>query len=128
MATPHAALGSAINSALSGGTVSVYDTLAVQGGTPPYAIFQAQNPGEMEYTFSSSGLRADYVLKVISNRTWPGEAQQVYSHLHELLQNAALVVSGYSVQRCRVTSGVKYRDEDGFWHIGGVYRIDLQES
>jgi len=128
MATPHAALGSAINSALSGGTVSVYDTLAVQGGTPPYAIFQAQNPGEMEYTFSSSGLRADYVLKVISNRTWPGEAQQVYNHIHNLMQNAALSVSGYRVLRCRVSSGIKYRDEDGFWHVGGVYRIDLQQS
>lgn len=128
MATPHAALGSAIATALSGGTVGVYDTLAVQGGTPPYAIFQAQNPGEFEYTFNSTGLRADYVLKVISNRTWPGEAQQVYAHLHALLQNAALNVTGYSVQRCRATSAIKYRDDDGFWHVGGVYRIDLHES
>jgi len=128
MATPHAALGSAITTALSGGTVSVFDTLAVQGGTPPYAIFQAQNPGDHEYTFSSSGLRADYVLKVLSNRTWPGEAQQVYTHLHNLMQNAALSVTGYTVQRCRVVSSVKYRDEDGFWHVGGVYRIDLHQT
>lgn len=128
MANPHAALGSAITSALSGGTVSVYDTLAVQGGTPPYAIFQAQNPGEDEYTFTSSGMRADYVLKILSNRTWPGEAQQVYSHLHALLQNAALTVAGYSVLRCRRTSSIKFRDEDGFWHVGGLYRIDLHET
>ena len=77
MATPHAALGSAIATALSGGTVGVFDTLAVQGGTPPYVIFQAQSAGDHEYTFSSTGLRADYVVKVLSNRTWPGEAQTV---------------------------------------------------
>lgn len=128
MATPHAALGSALTTVLSGGTVSAYDTLAVQGGTPPYAIFQAQNPGLQSYTFSGTELRADYVVKVLSNRTWPGEAQQVYNHIHNLMQNAALSVSGYRVLRCRLTTGIKYRDEDGFWHVGGVYRIDLQQT
>lgn len=128
MATPHAALGSAIATALSGGTVGAYDTLAVQGGTPPYVIFQAQSAGEHEYTFSSTGLRADYVVKVLSNRTWPGEAQTVYNHVHNLMQNAALSVTGYRVLRCRVTGGIKFRDEDGFWHVGGIYRIDLQQT
>lgn len=126
MSNPHTAIGSALYSLLSGGTVSVYDSIAVQGGTPPYAIFQLQAGGDA-YTFNSAEFSGDYVVKVLSNRIWPGEAEQVYSHLHNLLQDGALTVSGYRLLRCRRTGLVKYR-ESAYWHVGGVYRIDIQET
>lgn len=126
MSNPHTALGRAIYSLLSGGTVAVYDSIAVQGGTPPYAIFQLQ-AGSDAYTFNSTEFSGDYVVKVLSNRIWPGEAEQVYSHLHTLMQNGALSIPGYRLLRSRRTGLVKYR-EQSYWHVGGVYRIDAQQK
>lgn len=128
MANHFVALGSALYAKLDAvGTVNVYDTLAVQGGTPPYCIFQEQ-AGVDEYTFTDNGVSTDYVVKVVSNRNWPGEAAQIYTHIHEGLQDTALTVTGFQSLRCRRRSTIKYRDPDGFWHVGGVYRIDLWET
>ncbi|NJN84431.1 MAG: DUF3168 domain-containing protein [Caldilineaceae bacterium] len=120
----HAAMGSAVYSALSGGTVSVYDTMADQGGTPPYAIVQLQ-AAVADYSFTDDRMAADYTVKVVSNRRWPGEARLVYGHLHNLMQDAALSVTGYTLIRCRRRSLVEYRDSDDYWHSGGIYAVEF---
>lgn len=128
MANDFTALGSAIYARLSGqGTVNVYYALAPQGGTPPYCIYQRQDAVD-EYTFTSSEVSTDYIVKVVSNRNWPGEAQSVYGHIHTAMQNASLSISGYQLLRCRRLSTIEYREPDGFWHIGGVYRIDAHQT
>ncbi len=127
MSNPITALGSAVYSVLSAGTVDVYHSLAPQGATPPYAVFSAQNPGIDEYTFTSRGVSADYSVQVLSNRNWPTEAATVFTHLDALLQDASLNVSGYTALRCRRTSELMFRDNDGYWHVGAIYRIDIHE-
>ena len=123
-----AAIGSAIYSRIgTAGTVGVYSDLAPQGSAPPYCIYQQQAAPD-EYTFTSHMVSADYVVKIVSNRTWAGEAQQIYGHIHTLMQDAPLSVSGFSLMRCRRQSTIKYRDGDGFWHVGGLYRIDVHEG
>jgi hypothetical protein len=127
MANDYTALGSAIYSVLNAaGTVDVHYALAPQGSTPPYCIFQRSTAAD-DYTFTSSGVSADYIVKVVSNRNWPGEAQEVYGHIHTAMTNAALSVSGYTLIRSRRDTSVEFRDEDGFWHVGGIYNVDIHD-
>ena len=124
---PVMSVGSALYTVLSAGTVGAFNSLAPQGSTPPYVVFQLQ-AGTEEYTFTSNGSRMDWVVKVLINRLWPGEAADVYSATHDLVQDAALTVTGYTAQRCRRIGELQYRDPDGFWHVGGTYRIDIHSS
>lgn len=124
MANVQAALGSALYSVLSGGTVNIYQGVAPQGGTPPFCVFQLQSAVD-GYTFDSEDVSADYMVRVISDRNWPSEAISIYDHLHGLLQDGNLSVSDYAVLRCRRRSSVQFRDPEGFWHVGGIYRIDV---
>jgi hypothetical protein len=120
--------GSAIYSTLNtAGTVPVYDTLGPQGTQPPYAVYQLQAAVD-DYTFTSSEFSADVTVKVLSNRTWPGESRIVYGHLHDALQDAGLSIPGFSAMRCRRTSRIEYQDSDLYWHSGGIYRVDFSES
>ena len=125
MANDFTALGSALYAAL-GGTAAVpavYYGLAPQGGTPPYVIIQRQAAVD-EYTFTSQGISADYVIKVVSNRHWPGEAWQAYGTVHATIQAAALTIAGYTPLRFERRSTVEYIDPGRFWHVGGIYRVE----
>ena len=122
------ALGSAIYSVLSAGTVPVYHTRAPQGAKPPYAVFAAENHGVNEYTFTSESISADYSVKAVSKALWPKEAAEVWEYLDSLMQDANLSVSGWQNLRCRRASVFLYPDDERFWHAGGIYRIDLHKS
>jgi len=116
--------GSAIYNVLhAGATVDIYNILATSGATPPYCVYQRQAAMD-DYTFGGGhGVDADYVVKIVSNRNWPSEAQNVYTHIHSLLQDAPLAMTGFTSIRCRRQSTIEYRDPDGFWHVGGRYRV-----
>lgn len=120
------ALGSALYTALdTASTVNVYYALAPQGSATPYCIFQRQT-GVHEYTFGTSEtVSTDYVVKVVSNRTWAGEAQTIYDGIHTTFNDSVLTVTGYQALRCRRNATIEYRDPDGFWHVGGIYRVDV---
>lgn len=124
MANDSLLIGSAIYSKLSAGTLNVYHWLGPQGGTPPYCVYNRMAAVD-EYTFGTGhGVNADYLIKVVSNRDWPGEAQSAYTAIHNLIQDAALSISGMTSIRCRRKSTIEYRDPDGYWHVGGVYRVE----
>lgn len=125
MANDFTAFGSALYSALGGGTASpaVYYAMAPQGSTPPYVIVQRQSALD-ERTFTGQGVSADYVVKVISNRQWPNEAWNAYGTVHATLDSKQLNITGYTALRCERRSTIEYLDPERFWHVGGVYRID----
>lgn len=127
MANDFAAIGSALYSTLSAGSVSVYYGVAPQGAVPPYCTFSRQS-GLDEYTFTDSGVTTDYVVKVFSNRVWPGEAILTYGTIHALLNNKQLSLAGFTGLRCRRMTTIEFRDPEGFWNVGGVYRIDVWQS
>ena len=129
MANDFTALGSALYAALGGGTASpsVYYALAPQGSTPPYTIIQRM-AGVDEYTFSSNTINADYLVKVVSNRIWPGEAFEAYGTVHATLQNAALTVTGFTSLRCERRSTIEFIDNGRFWNVGGIYRIEAHAT
>lgn len=112
--------------ALVTGTLPIHNTLAVQGGTvPPYIIFQLQSSLD-EYVFgNTSGESADYLVKVVSNRLTPSyQAYPIYNTAHANLQDAPLTIVGSYPLRVRRISRVEYRDGDGYWHVGGIYRLE----
>lgn len=123
-----AALGSAIRSQL--GTAfgaSVYYALKPQGvGVYPVIIFQRQSALD-GYTFGPNGdeVSADYVVKVVGQDAYPTQLYGLYGSVHAKLQDASLSVTGWTALRCARQSTIEYRDGDGYWHVGGVYRIDL---
>lgn len=125
MANDFSAFASAVYSALGGtaATPRAYYAHAPQGSTPPYTVFQRMTATD-EYTFDSNGIGADYVVKVISNRQWPGEAYAAYGSVHAAIQAEHLTMSGFTALRCERRSTVEYMDNDRYWHVGGIYRIE----
>lgn len=121
------ALGSAIYKACdNASTVPVYYGLAPQSSACPYIVINRQSAID-EYTFNSQGVSTDYQVKVVSDRGWPMQAATLYDALHNVLQGKVLTVAGYAALRCERTSTIEYRDADGFWHVGGLYRVDVHK-
>lgn len=129
MANDFTAFASAVYGALGGtaATPAAYYALAPQGSTPPYTVFQRMAASD-EYTFDSAGVGADYLVKVISNRQWPGEAMAAYGTVHAALQGAGLTIDGFTSLRCERRTTIEYQDNDHFWHIGGIYRVEGWET
>lgn len=115
--------------ALVTGTLGCYDTLAPQGGTPPYVVFQYQ-AGVNDYVFGGgSGKSLDFLVKVISDRYYASQqAFAIYAKVYDTLQDAPLSIAGSNLLRCREMRPVQLRDTDGFWHVGGIWRIDFWHS
>lgn len=119
------AIGTAIKTRLDAfATVDIYHMLAPEGSTPPYTIYQRMAAVD-EYTFNTHEVDTDYAVKVVSNRKWSSEALNIYTHIHDAMQDAPLVVPGFTSLRCRRKSTIEYRDPDGFWHVGGIYAIEI---
>lgn len=123
---PFSIIGSAVASYLgTAGTVPVYQDLAVQGSQPPYVIYSHQSAPEI-YTWDGSEVQAEYQVKVVSNRENSAEATRLYKEVHAVMQDAPLSLGdGVSLLRCRRIATVKYQDSQRFWHVGGIYRIDV---
>lgn len=115
----------AAGTATTTGSVGVYSVMAPQQGTVrvPYIIFQHQ-AGLDEYTFDKRGESLDYMVKAVSSYQTPAQAYAVFAGAHDALQDAPLNISGYTVLRVRRQSRFEFRDNDGYWHVGGLYRID----
>lgn len=124
---PFSILGSALYSHLGSvlGTIPVYQDIAPQGSQPPYAIFGFIAASET-YTWDSEEVQAQYQVKMVSNREGPGEATRLYKSVHSATQDAPLAVGGsVSLLRCRRSGLVRYQDPKRFWHVGGIYRVDI---
>lgn len=115
--------------AMYSGSVPVVNTLALQQTLPPYIVFQLQT-GLDDYSFAGNREESfDYVVKSVSLKNYPSqEANPIYDTAHTALQDAPLSVAGYSVKRVRRGSRIRYRDQQGFWHIGAIYRIDIAKT
>lgn len=107
------------------GTVGVYDTLAPQGGSVPYVVFQFMASRD-EYKFAGGhGDSVDVMVKAVTYKNYPSmQAQPIYAQAHGNIQHATLTVNGTNLLRLERSSRIKYQDPDGYWHIGGLYRVD----
>jgi hypothetical protein len=109
------------------GVLPTRDTQVRQGTNPPYVIYQLQDSLD-NYTFGTvSGESCDYLVKVVSDREFPTmQAYPIYDQMHNVLQDAALSISGaYPLRVRRISRVTPYLDEDKRWHVGGIYRVDF---
>lgn len=129
MASSFSALGSALYTLVDAATTTpVYYGLAPQGTPPPYIILQRQE-GRDERTFTGRGVSADYVVKVVSRDSWPTPAQRQYDAIHAQIENGGTVaVSGYNLLRFERQATIEYQDPGQFWHVGGLYRVEVWED
>lgn len=128
MSNDLAILGSAIHSTLDAATtLNVYQAIAPQGTPPPYVIFNRQDARDT-YTFNSHGIDADYLVKVVDDATWSTPAQRAYDAVHDAIQNASPTYSGKTALRFRRDTVIEFRDSAGYWHVGGVYRVEVHDA
>jgi hypothetical protein len=121
------ALGSAIYSLVDANTSTpVYYGLVPQGSAFPAVTINRQD-GQDEYTFTSSGVSTDYLIKCVSNRKLPGEAAGIYDALHTAINNDHITPTGFTALRFRRQTQVEYFDSD-YWHVGGIYRVDAHKG
>lgn len=129
MATDFEAIGSALYTALGGTAGTVYYSLAPQQTAPPYIIV-ARDSGSDDYAFGGDTVTdTTYVIKAVSNRQWPtSEAYGLYADAHAKVQNVALSMTGYTALRCVRQVTLEYQDTDRYWHVGGVYRVEVDKT
>lgn len=112
-------------------TLGTYYALAPQNPTtnPPYVIVQMASALD-DYAFGDYHSESmDYIVKVVSDRMWPtAQAYGIYGQTHDALQDAPLTVAGNQLMRCRRTSRIEYMDNEKYWHVGGLYRLDVVET
>lgn len=115
----------AMGTAVTTGSVGVYSVMAPQSSAveTPYIIFQHQ-AGVDTYTFHDHGESLDYMVKAVSNFQTPVQAYAVYAGAHAAVQDAPLSLPNDTVLRVRRQSRFEFQDTDGYWHVGGLYRID----
>lgn len=121
------ALGTAIYNAIGTVAGSVYYGIAPQGAALPYIVV-ARDAASDDYVFGGKPIiEASYVVKAVSNRQWPNEAWQRYGTAHAQLQARQLTVTGYNALRCLRRVTLEYQDGDRYWHVGGVYDIEIEQ-
>lgn len=119
------AIGSALYTACDAATtVPVYYGIIPQGSAVPAVVINRQ-AGVEEHDWSGSIISTDYQVQVVSDRQWPYEAAAAYDALHTAIDGTALSMTGLVAMRCERTATLEYRDPDGFWHVGGLYRVDV---
>jgi hypothetical protein len=125
--------GTALLSLLAGGTAgtAVYEDHAPDGASLPYVVF-GHHSGVWDYTMGMSRF-ADvlYQVKAVSGSEYPKEASAIDAQIDSRLNNAAITVSGYGVLACTRETDVAYTEltaDQTFWHIGALYRVELQKT
>ncbi len=128
MANDFGALGSALYTLLdNASTAPVYNLVAPQGTVWPYVVFQRQDAQD-EHTFDSAGVNADYVVKVVGKDQFPTALERMYDGIHAVIDGAGMPVTGYNLLRMERQTTIEYRDTDMFWHVGGLYRVEIWEA
>lgn len=126
-----AAIGSALYSRLGtalGG--SVYYALGPQNATSYPCVIMQRQAAVDGYTFGAANnadVSADYAVKAVGYGLWPTSLYALYGSAHARVNQVALTVTGWTALRCERRSTFEYRDQDGYWHVGGVYRIDIDK-
>ncbi len=129
------AIGSALYKLIDGATtLSVYNERAPQGSVTPYVVFQRQDARDA-YTFGNkASINADYVVKVVSSDYGPTSAQAAYETVHTGINHggtATVTVNGYTLTHLERQATIQYQEpaaNGGFWHIGGIYRVEVWEA
>jgi hypothetical protein len=108
----------------------VFNTIAPQGTGTPYVVFKFVSKVD-EHSFNGRFADAVYAVKVVTDRPWPKDAEDVDTQIDTLMEDAALSITGFSTIYCRRESDFDLTEEMGgkfFTHVGGLYRIMADQA
>jgi len=105
-------------------SMDVYYQKAKQSVKPPFCVITFISATD-DYTFNSSGMNADYMIKVVSDKLFPDTAIEDYGAIHTLLQDASIAVENSVLLRIRRESLIQFQDPQDFWNVGGIYNLDI---
>lgn len=119
-------VGSALHGALSAGTVTWYRDVAPGTAEPPFGVWSLQS-GTDAYDFGGSFTIFDYNVRIIDDTEWSTRAEGLAADAGTLIQNVPLTIPGFEHLECRRSAPVHFRDPDGFWNVGGIYRVWIHD-
>ena len=109
----------------------VFNQMAPEGTQPPFVVFQAMSKVDDYWSYTGRGGTAVYMIKVIDESRWPKAASDIDTQIDSAMQDVALSVTGYALLQCRRESDIYLvENSEGrtFQHIGGLYRIEADQS
>lgn len=112
-------------------TGGVFNSLAPQGTEPPYIVFQAMSKVDDYFAYTGRGGSAVYMVKAIDRSPWPKGAGDIDTQIDSVMQDASLSITGHALLTCRRESDIYLIDDQAgviYQHIGGLYRIDADQS
>jgi len=72
-----------------------------------------------------------YMVKAIDRSPWPKGAGDIDTQIDSVMQDASLSITGHALLTCRRESDIYLIDDQAgviYQHIGGLYRIDADQS
>ena len=109
----------------------VFNQMAREGTQTPFVVFRAMSKVDDYWSYTGRGGTAVYMIKVIDESGWPKAAADIDTQIDSAMQDVALSVTGYSLLQCRRESDIYLvENSEGrtFQHIGGLYRIEADQS
>ena len=109
----------------------VFNQMAPEGTQTPFVVFQAMSKVDDYWSYTGRGGTAVYMIKVIDESRWPKAASDIDTQIDSAMQDVALSVTGYALLQCRRESDIYLvENSEGrtFQHIGGLYRIEADQS
>lgn len=120
-----------VESVVNEATGGVFNSLAPQGTSPPFVVFQAMSKVDDYFAFTGRGGSAIYMVKAIDRSPWPKSAGDIDTQIDSVMQDASLSITGHALLSCRRESDIYLvENQDGviYQHIGGMYRILADQS
>lgn len=104
---------------------------AAQKGVFVIVQLAAHEDTDEQQTTAAAYEAPRYLAKAVGRNSDGAAVVAAYARVHELLQGAALTISGYAWMDTRRESRVSYTEQDGafYWkHIGGIYRVEAEPA
>ena len=113
------------------GTADIYEDHARDDRGFPFVILNHQS-GQWSYALDGARFGSFlYLVKAVSSEPYPRQAQLIDKQIDARLHNAALSISGYHELRVVRESDVRFSEIEGeqqFWHVGALYRVEVQKT
>ena len=125
------AMGTVTGSLRNLGASVAYNAIAPQGAALPYVVFSQQS-GIGEWTFEDRAWKSTlYLVKAVGQGHSKAAPSAMSDRFDTLLNDKPLTLTGWDCKRIRREQDVEYVEvSEGviYHHIGGLYRIDVQET
>lgn len=125
------AMGTVTGSLRNLGATAAYNGIAPQTANTPYVVFSQQS-GIGEWTFEDRSHKSTlYLVKAVGQGHSKAAPSAMSDRFDTLLNDKPLTLTGWRCDRIRREQDIEYAEVNQgviYHHIGGLYRIDVQET